>query len=579
MNRHPYLTGLAVIALVAGWALPAAGRLPVLWPMINGYAATMPQGAPIASAVAGAQVLILGTYLDITGTVYFNGIPAPPALSRSPTEILVTVPAAPSYPFRGPVTVAVGSYAVNGPEFTITAPAPSITSYAPANRSGVPIVSAPPGSPLLILGANLGTSGTVAFNGIPAPPARNWSPTEILVIVPAAPSYPFRGPVTLTVDGQTITGPEFTISQPPPPPGLLRDYTIQPIVKLGDVVGDLEMQVGGPFQVGTLNDNGQLAFIAGNAAGDGVLFQYADGQFTPILFTDPTEGPVSMNQLGTFVVPVRGALVVGNSQQVTTVAVAGMPASAAGTFVDFGPATINDRNEIAFGARFADAGGHEQYGIFFRGQDGQILPVAVQGQALPGLSMTYLVSPPSLDDAGTVAFLGLSCSPNPGCNSGSYIYIWENGTVTLLGLDQQPDGRQVWANNKSRTVLLAAGNGEYLHQLVDGKITPVVESDQEMPGGGNLARLLSTSAANEAGQYAFTAELTDGSTAAYLLNADGKLSLIAKNGMTTDLGVITRIEGANAGTGVALNSKGQVALVVAISGGPETLVLLSPLQP
>src|SRR5438132_449262 len=203
MNRHPYLTGLAVIALVAGRALPAAGRLPILWPTISGYAAhpaapgTRPPGAPIASAAASTQVLILGTNLDITGTVSLNGIPAPPALSRSPTEILVTVPAAPSYPFRGPVTVAVSSYAVNGPEFTITAPVPSIIGYAAANRRDAPIVSAPPGSPLLILGANLGTGGTLAFNSIPAPPALSWSPTEILVTVPAAPSYPFRGPVTV----------------------------------------------------------------------------------------------------------------------------------------------------------------------------------------------------------------------------------------------------------------------------------------------------------------------------------------------------------------------------------------------
>jgi hypothetical protein len=286
-----------------------------------------------------------------------------------------------------------------------------------------------------------------------------------------------------------------------------------------------------------------------------------------------------MNQLGTFVVSVPGALVVGNSQQSTTVALAGMPDGAGGTFLDFGHATINKRHEIAFGARFADAGGHEQYGIFFRDQDGQILPVAVQGQALPGLGTTYLVSPPSLNAAGGVAFLGLSCSPNPGCNSGSYVYVWENGTVTLLGLDQQPDGNQVWDNNKNRTVLLGAANGAYLHQLADGKITLVVESGQEMPGGGTLARIISTSAANEAGQHAFTAELDDGSAAAYLLNADGKLSLIAKSGMTTDLGVITRIGGDHAGTGVALNSKGQVALVVAISGGPETLVLLAPLPP
>src|SRR5438034_382933 len=97
-------------------------------------------------------------------------------------------------------------------------PAPTISGYAATNPRGVPIFSAPPGAPLLIEGANLGSSGTVAFNGIPAPPATSWSPTEIEVTVPAAPSYPFQGPVTVTTGGQTATGPAFTITPPPPAP-------------------------------------------------------------------------------------------------------------------------------------------------------------------------------------------------------------------------------------------------------------------------------------------------------------------------------------------------------------------------
>jgi IPT/TIG domain-containing protein len=492
MKRHPYLTGLAVVALVVGRALPAAGRLPVPWPAISGYAASPPPGvapllSPITSTAAGSSILILGTNLDLTGAIYFNGIPAPPALSRSPTAILVTVP--------------------------------------------------------------------------------------------AAPSYPFRGPVTLSISGYTVSGPDFTILPPPPPLNSLGNYMVQPIAKLGDVIGDIEMRIGGFFQVGALNDNGQLAFIAGDAAGDGVLVQYANGQFTPILFADPAKGPVSMNQRGNFVAADKGVLVAGNAQQVITVAVEGMPTGAGGTFLDFGPAAINDQNEIAFGATFADAGGHEQYGIFFRRQDGQLVPVAVQGQALPGLVTAYLASPPSLDNAGGVTLLGLSCSPNPNCNSGSSIYGWENGIVTLLGLDQQPGGSQVWGNSQSHTVLLGAANGEYLHQLVNGKITPVVESGQEMPGGGKLARIRSTSAPNEAGQHVFIAQLDDGGTAAYLLNTDGKLSLIIKSGMANNAGVVTQIGRSDADPRVALNSNGQVALVVAINGGPETLVLLTPLPP
>src|SRR5207245_2779138 len=38
-----------------------------------------------------------------------------------------------------------------------------------------------------------------------------WSPSSITVTVPAAATYPSRGPVTAVVNGQTATGPEFTI--------------------------------------------------------------------------------------------------------------------------------------------------------------------------------------------------------------------------------------------------------------------------------------------------------------------------------------------------------------------------------
>ena len=51
-------------------------------------------------------------------------------------------------------------------------------------------------------------------DGLPAPPALSWSPTEIVVTIPTPPSYPFTGPVTVTVNGQTGTGPPFSILAP-----------------------------------------------------------------------------------------------------------------------------------------------------------------------------------------------------------------------------------------------------------------------------------------------------------------------------------------------------------------------------
>src|SRR5436305_13107573 len=67
-------------------------------------------------------------------------------------------------------------------------------------------------------GAALGSSGTVDFGGVPAPLPDSWSPTELLVTVPAASSYPYKGPVTVTTNGQTAKGPDFTITPPPPSP-------------------------------------------------------------------------------------------------------------------------------------------------------------------------------------------------------------------------------------------------------------------------------------------------------------------------------------------------------------------------
>src|SRR2546422_67111 len=88
---------------------------------------------------------------------------------------------------------------------------------------------------------------------------------------------------------------------------------------------------------------------------------------------------------------------------------------------------------------------------------------------------------------------------------------------------------------------------------------------------------LGVSAANEAGEHAFLAILEDNSTAAYRMDAAGKLSLILKSGTTTDLGTITQVGSGDAAPN--LNSKGQVALTVQLDGGNDTLALLTPTAP
>src|SRR5262249_13529399 len=137
-----------------------------------------------------------------------------------------------------------------------------------------------------------------------------------------------------------------------------------------------------------------------------------------------------------------------------------------------------------------------------------------------------------------------------------------------------------WVNNKNRTLLLAVGlqgSDDYgLYRFADGQRTPLLLPGQEMPGGGKYKTLASedsVSFASEAGEHAFLARLDDGPTAAYLLGADGKLSLILKSGATTDLGKIANVgQGAGDSWGIGLNSKGQVALTVKPEGGVDTIV-------
>src|SRR5207244_1474212 len=126
--------------------------------------------------------------------------------------------------------------------------------------------------------------------------------------------------------------------------------------------------------------------------------------------------------------------------------------------------------------------------------------------------------------------------------------LWEQGTLTPLlvpGADVPGVGKidrvsGAWANNKNRTVLLSmavsGSSDDGLYRVADGKIVPVAVPGQAMPGGGKLQSAVpdegsgsrSISQASEAGEYAFRATLADGGTAAYRVDAEGRLSLILK---------------------------------------------------
>jgi hypothetical protein len=149
-------------------------------------------------------------------------------------------------------------------------------------------------------------------------------------------------------------------------------YTVQTIAKTGDKVADVQIAKDGYFQVGSLNGNGEISFIAQSGANGEMLLQYSssDGKFAPIVGggRDAPGGkwtrgggiwaPVSMNQQGDMafgtVSPGNTYVYSHQSGQASLVAAKGLPAINDLTFASSSDQTapvINDVGEVVFQVR------------------------------------------------------------------------------------------------------------------------------------------------------------------------------------------------------------------------------------
>jgi hypothetical protein len=401
-------------------------------------------------------------------------------------------------------------------------------------------------------------------------------------------------------------------------------YQIQSIVQSGDTVAGIKLKGTDTIWLGALNDKGQRVFHVDRGNNNSaLLIQYADDKFTQIIVpggdapggkwpkTIGIYGPAGMNHAGNtvFNAPVTLGDKTGigtflwdySKQQVRAVALPGTPAVNDLTFLgsEWDLITINNSDETAFPAYVSSQSGQPQTGAFFRGRDGELKALALPDDTLPGGGSVLEALAGSLNDAGVVGFTARRKGQGEYRFDG---YLWEKGTITPLVLAGSiaPDGRRIVSvsdhprvNNKNRRVLIHARlsaatgpQGVYaLYDWSDGVLTPVAVPGQPMPDGSRLKSAcwsLAVSQANEAGEHAFVAQLEGGGTAAYLLDPGGKLTLILKSGMKTDLGVIQKIGWEFEGgvpIGIGLNSQGQVALGVKIVGGPSALVLLTPPAP
>jgi hypothetical protein len=402
------------------------------------------------------------------------------------------------------------------------------------------------------------------------------------------------------------------------PAAVPEKYQVQPILRLGDPIGDTGLQAFLGFEVGALNDSGHLLFVTylpgGSPSRSDLLFQYAGGKFAPVvrpgepspLGTWPNSGinsPVSMNQSGNAAFLVR-RIPQGNwigdflwdakTRQVTAIAVEGMPA-VNDLILTFRQAilikpAINNRDEVTFAAEVRDANRKVLgVGVFFRDKDGKLQAVALPQQHEPDGTPIHSAASVSLNDTGRIAFLAVRQG-----DTGHSAYLWEKGELTPIAKanTRAPGGERIvavlgaWVNNKNRNVLVGALLDDLeegplaLYHWSEGKLLPVAVPGQEMPDGGTLTRVAATTSvsfANDAGQHAFAA-LVNGETAAYLMDVDRQLSPILRSGTATGIGTIRNVGvwADSASFGIGLNYKGQIALTVQIDGDEDTLVLLTP---
>jgi hypothetical protein len=388
--------------------------------------------------------------------------------------------------------------------------------------------------------------------------------------------------------------------------------SLRPIVQLGDRVGETTIAADGSFDVGPLNDRGQLCFGADSDSGGRLLVQYSGGTLTSIVAPGQDgplgewpetlwfDAPVSMNPQGDVV--FSGLLVSvgsdttggtflwnGATRKLAPIALPGMSFTPGQTLEwAAGPApAINRGEEIALVVNVKNVAGRAYPGIFLRSADGRLTPVALPDQPLPGGGRIAFAVQPCLTDAGTIGLLA-----RPQGADREYPYLWEQGALRPLSVpDPEPPPDMlflgfggIWLNNRNRSVLLsghlhsAGAHHLSLYRLDEGRLTPIVLPGQEMPGGGELSTVqaLGVSAANDLGQHAFLATLADGATACYLLEPDGRLSLLLKSGAATDLGTIASVgPGSVESHGIGLNNQGEVALTVSFAGRPDAIVLLT----
>lgn len=210
----------------------------------------------------------------------------------------------------------------------------------------------------------------------------------------------------------------------------------------------------------SMNSHGEIAFNAGLNGGpsSGGVFLFSNGNISPVvLIGQPATGtngvfsgfssPV-VNNSGdiAFWAGITGGksssgIFLHSSGRLLPVAIDGqvVPGTRLG-FISFVNHSLNNSGEVAFTATtFTQESGNSRAIFLYSG--GKISPLILPDQKLTDGTRVFLPDSPSLNDIGSVAFVNLVPVAPRGVNSGDGIYLWSNGaTLSIARRGQVPPG-------------------------------------------------------------------------------------------------------------------------------------------
>jgi hypothetical protein len=261
------------------------------------------------------------------------------------------------------------------------------------------------------------------------------------------------------------------------------------------------------------------------------------------------------------------------------------PGAGAGTFDIFVTPVLNDTGQTAFLAGIT--GGSSTQGIYRSSSGSTPTAIALQGQSAPGAgagTFSAFASSPVLNDTGQTAFV----ASITGGSSTEGIYRRSSGsTLTAIALQGQSApgaGAGTFSffdfnlalNDTGQTAFFAnitgGSSNEGLYRSSSGSaLTAIALQGQNAPGAGagTFSSFTSAPVLNDAGQTAFVANITGGSSTSglYRSSSGSALTAIALQGQSAPR--------AGAGTFFSfdtpvLNDTGQTAFAANITGGSST---------